>query len=176
MHNAAVVAVRYLLTESEFVAAQRALISHRMRRRMLWLVVAATLVAAGLYVLDHLFSALLFVVVFPLLVAAMWLLLLPLAGRRLYRRIPSEQREQRVEYSADGLMFESAMAHATVRWSAYSHYLETDRLFLLHQPTRVVVPLPKRAFPPDELARFRELLVAHVPRDRPAPRPRTSVA
>lgn len=176
MHNAAVVAVRYQLTESEFIAAQRTLIGHRVRRRFALLALALALPVGGLYLYGRWLSALLFLVLFPLALAALWPLL-SLTWRRMYRKVPAEHREQRVEFSPEGLAFESAMAEGRVRWGAYSHYVETDRLFLLHhQPSRVIVPLPKRAFTPDELARFRELLVAHVPRDRPSSRPRPSVA
>ena len=63
-------------------------------------------------------------------------------------------------------MFNTPVSQGTVRWQAYSHFIKTEQLILLCQANRVVVPLPKRAFPPDELQRFRELVHAHVALDR----------
>lgn len=166
-------AVHYRLSESDFVAAQRELIGRRLRGRGLVLVVAILMIAGGLYALERQVTALTFLIGMVIALVALWLLL-PWAWRRAYRAIPPEHREQSVEFSPDGLVFDSAMAHATVRWGAYSHYVETDRLILLHQPSRVIVPLPKSAFPPDELRRFRDLVAEHLPRNRPERRPKVA--
>jgi hypothetical protein len=161
------VAVHYRISESDYIAAQRELIGRRLRSRAVLLALAILLIAGGMLALDRPITAVTFLVAIAFVIALMFVLL-PRAWRRAYRAIPPEQREQSVEFSADGLVYDSAHAHATVRWAAYSHYVETDRLILLHQPSRVIVPLPKSAFPPDELRRLRELVAERLPRDRPA--------
>lgn len=168
-------AIRYQLTEAEFVSAQRTLLGRRLRSRLLPLAAGMLMVAGGLYLYGRQLSALTFVVLLAALLGGLWLVL-PWTWRRMYRGIPQANRENSVEFSDDGLVYESAMAHGSVRWGLYSHYVETDQLILLYQPTRVIVPLPKRAFPPDELRRFQQLLAEHLPRDRPPRRPKVAAA
>jgi YcxB-like protein len=160
------VTVRYELTESEFLDAQHALLGRRLRSRLVVVCVAMMLVAGGLYLYGRRLTVVVVLVLLPITFGFLWLFLV-WSWRRTFRAIPSAQRQQSVDYSPDGLVFESEMAHGRVRWGAYSHYVETDRLILLHQPSRVIVPLPKRAFAPDELGRFKQLLVERLPRDRP---------
>jgi hypothetical protein len=162
-------AVTYQLTESEFVAAQRTLFGAVFGRRALILLVAAALVLGGTALSQSAAAAavLLAAVAFLLF---FWLWLLPFSWRRLYRRLPAEQRTIVLDFSAEGLVVETPVSQGKVRWSAYSHYLENKVLLLLMQPSRLAVPIPKRAFPPEELARFRALMEAHLPKGRPAKR------
>ncbi len=168
MHGS--MAVTYRLTEPEFVAAQRTLSGPAFGRRSIVLLPAGAMVLFGAAVLRSLEAAVIIVaaVVFLLLC---WLLLLPRAWRRLYRKVPSDHREITLEFSPEGLELATPLSRGSVQWAAYSHYLENDALLLLLQPSRVAVPIPKRAFTPDELARFRALVEEHLPKGRPGRRP-----
>ena len=159
-------AVTYRLTESEFVDAQRLLMSAAFRRRQLIVLAASAMVLIGLALLRP-FMAAPIAIALPAIALISWWWLLPRAWRRLYRRVPDAQREILLDYSPDGLTVETPVSRGAVQWSAYSHFLETDALLLLVQPSQVAVPIPKRAFAPDDLARFRALVQERLPRGRP---------
>ena len=158
--------MRFRLSEADAVAAQRLVIRQRAGRLLLVLVLAALTTAAGLLVLGHPRAAAIFLAGLPVALALGWLLITR-AWRRAYRAVPAEQRDVTLRYSPDGLVFDTAVSHGTVHWGAFSHYLETDTLLVLCQPSRVVVPLPKGAFTSEELSRLRALLGAHVPAGPP---------
>jgi YcxB-like protein len=169
MHNDSIVSIRYFLSESDVIAAHRVL-GRTAGRRLALLAGAVVVAAGGTWLIYGPAAAVTVLILVPVVLVLAYLVLLPRAWRRAYRAVPREQRDLTVEFSPDGLVFDTPVSHGSVRWQAFSYFIETERLILLYQPNKLAVALPKRAFQPDELHRFRELVSAHVPDGRPARR------
>ena len=86
----------------------------------------------------------------------------PRAWRRSNRADPRWRHDVSVTATADELAFDTTLSHAVVQWAAFSHYAETELVLVLFQ-NRVANILPKIAFTPAEMDRFRELVRAHLP-------------
>jgi hypothetical protein len=57
----------------------------------------------------------------------------------------------------------SATFDANLKWGLFLRFLESDRVFLLHQTARSFNMLPKAAFAPAEMEEFRQLLRRKLP-------------
>jgi hypothetical protein len=68
--------------------------------------------------------------------------------------------------SSEGIAFSDSNSQSTSKWSAFIRYAETKNLFMLFYRPNLCHTLPKRAFAPEDLSRFRELLQQNVPVQR----------
>ena len=60
--------------------------------------------------------------------------------------------------SDSGMIFRSAKGTAELNWDAFPRYAETKNLFMLYVQSRLFHVIPKRAFTPEDLLAFREML------------------
>ncbi len=67
-----------------------------------------------------------------------------------------------MEASDTGLTVHTAHADSKASWSAYVAWAETKSVFVILPQPRIYVPIPKRAFTPEQLVEFRELLGRHI--------------
>jgi hypothetical protein len=162
------ISVTYRLGEADFLAAQRLSLRTAPSRRLgvLLIVLPAVgcVLAAGEALTGRIPEAAGALAGAALLALYRWWIL-PRAWRRSYRADPRWRHDITVTATADELAFDTALSHAVVRWAAFSHYAETERLLVLFQ-NRVANILPKTAFTPEEMDRFQELVRAHLPTAR----------
>ena len=73
------------------------------------------------------------------------------------------QDEFTAEISEEGVFMESPTFNANLKWGLFLRFLESDRVFLLYQSSRIFNLLPKSAFAPAEVKEFRQLLRHKLP-------------
>jgi YcxB-like protein len=83
------------------------------------------------------------------------------AGRQ-FKASPSAQSPVEIEISNEGLFFHSAYAESKVSWSAYVAWGENKSTFVILPQPRIYFPIPKRAFTPEQIGEFREVLRRNV--------------
>jgi hypothetical protein len=98
----------------------------------------------------------------PLIILmALWLLgmlvWVPFNWRRCYAKDSRLHQEFTADISEEGVHLISLDFDANLKWSLYLRFLESDRVFLLHQTERLFNMFPKSAFTPGEIEAFREL-------------------
>jgi len=71
-----------------------------------------------------------------------------------------------IEATGAGLEIHSVHADSKVAWSAYMAWGENKTVFVILPQPRIYVPIPKRAFTPEQLNEFRELLRRNIKPDR----------
>jgi hypothetical protein len=85
-----------------------------------------------------------------------------LSARRQFRNTPSAHDPMTIEASDAGLEIHSVHADSKVAWSAYMAWGESKSVFVILSQPRIYVPIPKRAFAPEQLVEFRELLARNI--------------
>lgn len=100
-----------------------------------------------------------------------YMLLIPLllpffvgwALRRGFRRTADLQGPHRFTFGDEAVEIDGPSGHTRLKWEAFNQWVETKNLFLLKETVGLACKIiPKRAFPPEQEARFRELLAARV--------------
>jgi hypothetical protein len=81
-----------------------------------------------------------------------------LNARRQFRSAPSAQAPITMTVSDEGVAFRSQYTDSKVAWSLFVRWLDGKSVFALLQSNVVFNVIPKRAFSPDQLAEFREIL------------------
>lgn len=81
-----------------------------------------------------------------------------LYARRSYRKDQRFQHDFVAEITNEGIDLTTASAEASMQWASIIRSLESDRLFVLFHAERIFNTIPKRAFEPADVDRFRELL------------------
>ena len=171
-----VVVIRYRLAEADFMLAQKLALRQVLRAaRPLTLVkvVALLSVIAAILIVPSVTGSLLTNLGLLVLCACAALAILWWGIRRarvrMYRSNLELNDEITVEALPDQLTFSSARSRSINAWDAFSHFVESEQLFMIWRHSRTVHVIPKRAFGVGELERFREILAAHLP-DRPPAR------
>ena len=90
-------------------------------------------------------------------------------GRREFPLVEVLQGNREMQFDEMGHTTRGPRYFSQLSWETYRGYLETPNLFLLSQPPGLYVTIPKRAFAPDQLPCFRELLSQKVPVVQPQP-------
>jgi hypothetical protein len=160
------VEVSYQLTESDYRDALS--LYSRSNRLSFW---AFRCVVAFLVILSC--SALLGALLAPkgmvfesfapsMVLLALLLIFVPatrwLNARRQFRSAPSAQAPITMTVSDEGVAFRSQYTDSKVAWSLFVRWLDGKSVFALLQSNVVFNVIPKRAFSPDQLAEFREIL------------------
>jgi hypothetical protein len=68
--------------------------------------------------------------------------------------------------SSSGIAISDSNGQSTSKWTAFIRYAETKNLFVLFYRPNLCHTVPKRAFAPEDLSRFREILQQSVPVQR----------
>ncbi len=98
-----------------------------------------------------------------LLVGAFWFWIGFGGNRRRFVRSqflknPCYREEYKIEANEEGIRLDYRIGRTEATWQAFTHYLETDEMFLLYRSPHQFHILPKRIFQPAQLDEFRELL------------------
>jgi len=84
------------------------------------------------------------------------------SARRQFKGSPSAQSPVTLEASDNGLAYHSPHAESKVSWSAYVAWGENNSTFVILPQPRIYFPIPKRAFLPEQLDEFRDILRRNV--------------
>lgn len=103
-----------------------------------------------------------FGVVFGVLWFGYMLIAPKLSTRRQFRYSPMAQSAITLDISETGLEFHNLHAESRVAWSAYFAWGEAKSLFVIMPQPRAYICIPKRAFTPQEVDEFRDLLRRHI--------------
>jgi hypothetical protein len=87
----------------------------------------------------------------------------PFSWRRTYTKDRRLQDAFTADISEDGVQMGSPTFDANLKWGLFLRFLESDRVFLLHQTDRLFNMFPKAAFAPAEIEEFRQLLRRKLP-------------
>lgn len=97
-----------------------------------------------------------FFLLFPALFYVFWL--------RRIQISPAFGRLMTVVTGPEGLSWSGVVGQGTLKWAAFTRFLETQNTFMLYMDKSAFIVIPKRAFFAGQLADFRSLLTLHLPR------------
>lgn len=92
------------------------------------------------------------------------MLSLPYISSKRAVKMPAMVGPRTLEISPDGFHVKSAVVDSKVAWSLFSGWIELPKQFLLFQPGKVVVPVPKRGMSDAQQGELRALLGQYVKR------------
>jgi hypothetical protein len=162
------VLTHYSITADDYVQAQRAHLRRKGAPRFSYLLSRIVMPIAFLVVLlvsilrpeefQTLMPGLLFTGIFSAIIFAH-----PFLWRRQFAKIPPSQMQVTAEFSEKEVHFQSAKTDSVAQWEHFVGWRESRDLFLLYQRTNLFNMVPKRAFTPEQLTEFRELLARKIP-------------
>jgi len=85
-----------------------------------------------------------------------------LSARSQFRGSPSARTSMTLEASDAGLHFRSEYSDSRIAWSAFVRWVDEKAVFTLFPNPRIFIVVPKRAFRPDQINEFRELLRSRI--------------
>lgn len=85
-----------------------------------------------------------------------------ISARRKARDTPSAQALVTMEVSDGGINFSSAAENSQISWPALTGWAEGKTVFALFFSPKAGIPIPKRAFNPEEIDEFREILRRNI--------------
>jgi hypothetical protein len=91
-------------------------------------------------------------------VLALTYLLPYMSAGNILRNIPTAQGTVNLQISESSLHLETPKSDATLLFTALVRYVEGKTTFSLYTTPRIFITVPKRAFTPEQLAEFRQLL------------------
>jgi hypothetical protein len=162
--------IKYAVSMEDFLDAQRADRALRQGRH------SATIITIGCVVLATL--GVVYVVLHPaetagyiLIVCAVFLPLMRGPAllqevRRQYRLDKNLQYEVTMEIDGDGIVSSNLVDSGRTLWQGFHRALEANSVFTLYPSDKIVVIIPKRAFTPEQLTEFRELLARKIPQKK----------
>ncbi len=83
--------------------------------------------------------------------------------RKLYRNDKRFGQEVTADITEDGVHVVTALADTYMKWDAIVRFSESERIFMFFYAEWTFSVVPKRAFPPSEIADFRDLLRRKIP-------------
>jgi hypothetical protein len=162
------VEIQYRYTENDYVQAQRAYLAKRWYKLYIPAFLAVALVFIGLGIWSTVgvslsygiawFVGAAFFAIFPVLQAEQ--------AKKDFRGSPSAEGEFRLSFDDNGLQLQSPHGGGTVKWSALVGWIDSPDLFLVLASSRIYYLFPKRAFTPEQLAEFRDLLARKIPQTK----------
>jgi hypothetical protein len=75
----------------------------------------------------------------------------PFSWRRSYAKDRRLLHEITADISDEGIHLESSVFDSNMKWGLFVRFLESDRIFLLYQTSRMFNLFPKAAFAPSEI-------------------------
>jgi hypothetical protein len=91
-------------------------------------------------------------------VLALTYLLPYMSAGNILRNIPTAQGTVNLQISESSLHLQTPKSDATLLFTALVRYVEGKTTFSLYTTPRIFITVPKRAFTPEQLAEFRQLL------------------
>jgi len=94
----------------------------------------------------------------PVLIGLILLFRIHLSAKLLFKRDFAGQDEIKLAVSDSGIEFLTGKGSGNLKWSAFLRYTETKHLFMLYSQSNIFNLIPKRAFDPQDLLEFRQML------------------
>jgi hypothetical protein len=85
-----------------------------------------------------------------------------LSARSQFRGSPNAKTPLTLDATESGLRFQSIHSTSEMQWSALIAWAEGKSIFALFPNPRLFIPVPKRAFSPEEITEFRKLISKHI--------------
>ena len=143
--------LQFRYTEGEYVSAIRAYILAK-RRILAYVGIASGITLLGTYYLltesDPVFS--LFLLATGLLMFGLLATSFVIIPHRRFHGNPQFQSEYYLQFSEDGILFQTDHIDSTLKWGIYTEALETEKFYLLAYGEGAVTVIPKRVFKSDE--------------------------
>ncbi len=163
--------VNYELTESDFRCGMRACRNksvwtrwaYRFRKTVsiLFLVLIAVMFVADARGRDTLRNSTPLVVIVALW--NLWVWVGPyLAARSQFRGSRAAHGPKTLSASATELSFQTDVGSSHLQWTGFVNWVEGKQVFALFTSPKAFIVLPKRAFTPEQLGEFRELLRQNI--------------
>jgi len=93
----------------------------------------------------------------------LWLLVSPyFAARSQFRGSRAAHGRKALQASAAELSFQTDLGSSRLQWSGFVNWVEEKQVFALFTSPKAFIVLPKRAFTPEQVAEFRELLRQNI--------------
>jgi YcxB-like protein len=86
------------------------------------------------------------------------------SSRHQFRNTPAAHAPITLDVSGFGLEIHSSFGDSKIAWPAYVGWSEGKSVFVILPQPRIYVPVPKRAFTPEQLVEFRDILERSVTR------------
>lgn len=151
--------IAFKYTRPEYVSAVRSFLFATRKLRKFDFVILAICAVMSVYYLISSYSALslvfFIVVVIAFLLYAWSYIFMPLY---VYKSTAKLHEDYRLEFSAEGIAFNTQTIDSHLKWDVYRNYLENERFFYLMQTANVYTVIPKRVFGDEaQLEAFRTL-------------------
>jgi hypothetical protein len=161
--------ISFQVTLEEFAEAGRAFSAQRWLGRwansLFYLVGTLTMIGTLYYAWEYGGEA------YPLgLILGVTLLAIPSAMRASvaanFKKRSAFQKPVTMVIGDEALELTTVQSQAKVAWGAFQRVLETRNVCLLFLDAESYIMIPKRAFSPEQLAEFRDLLARKLPQKR----------
>ncbi len=86
----------------------------------------------------------------------------PIALRRHFKSNKKLSRPFSVTFSGDGIETVSEYGDSRIKWSAFLHFVENNKVFLLYSQPNYFLVFPKRFFSPELLNEFGQLVHSNL--------------
>ncbi len=152
--------LNFQYTEADFKEFLR---DYMFRNRFKWWVIMAVWVLLLLAYLNRdeefLSAAYLLKVVLPVVfLLGLWWWILNTSSKKTFKMNPQLQEGRNCTIDAEGINIQGHTFSSDFKWAGVQRVVETDKLILLYNSKVSAIMLPKRAFDPQQLALFREIV------------------
>jgi YcxB-like protein len=83
--------------------------------------------------------------------------------KKEFAQYPDHGSDRTMEFHDQGILFQTSLSRGEIDWARFTRFVETDQLFVLLAPPRMLYTIPKRVFSLEELSQFRQLLQRKLP-------------
>jgi hypothetical protein len=87
----------------------------------------------------------------------------PRKAKKEFTQYPDHGTDRTMEFSDEKMLVQTSHGKAELDWARFARFVETDRLFVLFAPPRMLYTIPKRIFSVEETNQLRELLQRKLP-------------
>ena len=86
-------------------------------------------------------------------------------AKRDFQKHPHLAKEYSFDIDTEGIRIASDVSNEYNKWPLYTKFRETKNLFMLYKGDRLFEMIPKRAFAPEEIVDFRNILLIKFPQN-----------
>jgi len=162
--------IKFILTADEFLACQ--LVFNRFLARPMArfnfrfaIPIGLLLVVDGIagFLLRWNIGLNLFLLAFGAYIILCRIIIGPRTIKKEFTQYPDHGSDRTMEFNDEKILVQTSHGKAELDWARLTRFLETDRLFVLFAPPRMLYTIPKRVFSVEETNQFRELLQRKLP-------------
>ena len=87
----------------------------------------------------------------------------PRRVKKEFTQYPDHGTDRSMEFNDEKMLVQTSHGKAELDWTRFTRFVETDRVFVVFAPPRMLYTIPKRIFSAEETNQFRELLQRKLP-------------